>query len=85
MGLFKHGSQETAGDAGGLTIGDTRKVGAVHGQHAAGKAHSQARTVGDGHGDEACQNGQHIAKGCIAHRLEEGGNRGPLDRSRRRP
>ena len=59
-----------------LACGKVGKVGAVHSQHAAGKTYGKTRTVGDGHGDETCQNGQHIAKGCAAHRLEEGGNGG---------
>ena len=68
--------KEAAGDAGGAACGKVGKVGAVHSQHAAGKTYSQARTVGDGHGNEACQNGQHVAEGCAAHRLEEGGDGG---------
>ena len=72
----QQGGEEAAGDAGGLTGSDAGEVGAVHGQHAACEADGQTRTVGDGHGDEARQNGKHIAEGCAAHRLEEGGQRG---------
>ena len=68
--------QEAAGDAGGLTSGDTGEVGAVHGQHAACEADGQTRTVRNGHGDEARQDGEHIAEGRRTHRLEEGGQRG---------
>ena len=38
--------KEAAGDAGGAACGKVGEVGAVHGQHTAGKAYGQARTVG---------------------------------------
>ena len=68
--------QETARNAGDIALRKPGKVGAVHRQHAARKAHGQAGPVGNRHGDVSGQNGQHVAKRRVAHSLKERRDRG---------